>query len=250
MRKAAVRFALCFFLALWPLYNADAALAQAQTQTDQILEELRQMRRLLEELVKNSRGQGQNPPANSKIELGTAPILGEKSAPVTIVEFTDYQCPFCQRFHLSTFPLLKRDYIDSGKVRFVSRDFPLTQIHRHAFRAALAARCASEQGKFWEFRDQLQRSGEALELSNLLDYAGGLSLNVPSFKSCVESEKYKNAIENDMVQATGIGVNATPSFLVGKSTPAGVDGELISGAVPYEIFSARLKALLGEAGVR
>ena len=246
MKKRTVRFALCFFLVLWPLHRSHTAMAQAQN--DQILEELRQIRLLLEELVKTSRpGAAQNAAVRPRMEIGTAPLLGEKSAPVTIVEFTDYQCPFCQRFHLSTFPLLKRDYIDTGKVRFVSRDFPLTQIHRHAFRAAIAAHCAGEQGKFWPFRDQLQRSGEALELSNLLDYAGGLNLDVPSFKTCVEKEKYKNSVESDMVQATGIGVNATPSFLVGKSTPTGVEGELISGNVPYEIFSAKLRALLGEA---
>jgi len=218
----------------------------AQAQSDQILEELRQIRRLLEELVKTSRPT-QNPAANKvRMEVGAAPVLGESTAPITIIEFTDYQCPFCQRFHLATFPLLKRDYIDTGKVRFVSRDLPLTEIHRHALRAAQAARCAGDQDKFWALRDQLQRSGEALDLSNLLDYAGALNLDLPTFRTCVENEKYRSAVMNDAVQATGIGVNATPSFLIGKSTPTGVDGELISGAVPYEIFSAKLKILLGE----
>jgi protein-disulfide isomerase len=242
MRKSAIRFALSFLVLLCPLL-APAAMAQAQS--DQILEELRQIRRLLEELVKTSRP-AQNPAARVRMEVGAAPVLGEKNAPVTIIEFTDYQCPFCQRFHLATFPLLKRDYIDTGKVRFVSRDLPLSEIHRHALRSAQAARCAGDQDKFWALRDQLQRSGDALELSNILDYAGSLNLDIPSFRSCVEKEKYKSAVENDAAQATGIGVNATPSFLIGKSTPTGVDGELMSGALPYEIFSAKLKMLLGE----
>ena len=173
-------------------------------------------------------------------------MLGSKDAPLTIVEFTDYQCPFCQRFHLATFPLLKRDYIDTGKVRFVSRDLPLTQLHPHALIAAQATHCAGDQGKFWPLRDQLQRSGDALELSNLLDYAGSIDLDVPSFKTCVEKEKYRTAVEDDAILATSLGVNATPSFLIGKSSPTSVDGELVSGALPYEIFSAKVKALLGE----
>jgi protein-disulfide isomerase len=180
------------------------------------------------------------------LDIGDAPVLGDAAAPITIVEFMDYQCPFCLRFHLATFALLKRDYIDTGKVKFVNRDLPLTEIHPHALRAAQATRCAGDQGQYWPLRDQLQRSNEALELSNLLDHAAKLSLDLPTFRTCIEKEKYRSAIERDARQAMNWGVTATPSFVIGKSTSSGVDGEIVSGAVPYEALSARLKTLLGE----
>src|SRR5262249_25154444 len=156
-------------------------------------------------------------------------------------EFADYQCPFCQRFHLATFALLKRDYIDSGKVRFVSRDLPLAEIHPYALRAAQAARCAGDQNQFWQLRDQLMRSADALELSNLVDYAGRLDLDLPAFRTCVEKEKYKAAVEDEARQTLSFGVNATPSFVIGKSNSSAVEGELVAGAISYEILSAKLK---------
>lgn len=243
MKKLSALLALSFLLVLWPLGGVNAAIAQDRT--DQVLDELRQIRQLLEELVRNARPR-QDPVTKLKLDIGDAPVLGDPKAPLTVMEFTDYQCPFCQRFHLATFALLKRDYIDTGKVRFVNRDLPLTQIHPHALRAAQAARCAGDQGQFWSLRDQLQRGGEALELSNMLDYAATLNLNIASLRTCIENEKYRSVVENDARQAMSIGVNATPSFLIGKSTPTGVDGELVAGALSYEILSAKLKALLGE----
>jgi protein-disulfide isomerase len=243
MRKFTTLLAMTFLMTVCSLERAHAGIAQDKS--DQILDELRQIRQLLQELVKNTRSP-QQPIDKLTLDIGNAPVLGKADAPVTIMEFTDYQCPFCQRFHLATFALLKRDYIDTGKVRFVSRDLPLVQLHPHALRAAQAARCAGDQGQFWQLRDQLQRSGDALELSNLLDYAGKLNLDVASFRTCVENEKYRKAVEQDTQQALAVGVNATPTFIIGKSTAAGVNGELVSGAVPYEIFTAKLKALLGE----
>ena len=248
MRKPLRGIALSFLLLLWPLYGEDTGITKEQA--DQILGELRQIRRILEDQAKGAVRPAQDPVTKLKMQIGDAPVLGAPEAPITIIEFTDYQCPYCQRFHLATFGLLKRDYIDTGKVKYVSRDLPLTEIHPHALRAAQAARCAGDQNQFWAFRDQLQRNGSALELTNLLDYAGKLNLDIPSFRACVEKEKYKNAVENDRRQATGSGVNATPSFLVGKSTRDEVEGELVSGALSYEMFSAKLKVLLDEPSGR
>jgi protein-disulfide isomerase len=120
-------------------------------QANQILEELRQIRQLLEKQADNKPGQ----PAAAKahLHLEGAPMLGSKDAPVTMVEFTDYQCPFCQRFHMQVYSLLKKDFIDTGKVRFYSRDLPIESLHPNAIRAAQAARCAGDQGQFWQLRD-------------------------------------------------------------------------------------------------
>src|SRR4029450_13773784 len=129
-----MRFALAFLLPLWPILGQEAAITREQG--DQILNEFRQIRRLLTDLGKEGFRPPQDPVTRLKFEIGDAPVLGAREAPVTIMEFTDYQCPFCQRFHLATFALINRDYISSGKVRFVSRDLPLTEIHPHALRAS------------------------------------------------------------------------------------------------------------------
>jgi protein-disulfide isomerase len=222
-------------------YGQGAGLTREKA--DEILSELRQIRRLL---AGQETGQAaQQPPVpRLSLEIGDALVLGSAEAPLTIIEFTDYQCPFCQRFHLATFSLLKRDYIDSGKVRFVSRDLPLTEVHPYALRAAQAARCAGDQGQFWALRDRMQRSTGALDLPNLIAHAAELRLDAARFRSCVESEKYRSAVENDARVAGKLGVTGTPSFLIGKSTPAGVEGEIVTGALPYDAFSAKLKALL------
>ena len=115
-----------------------------RAQADEILDELRQIRQLLE---KNAAAAPAAPEAGGKVrvKIEKLPVLGDKNAPITMVEFTDYQCGFCQRFHMSTFPEIRKKFIDTGKVRFVSRDLPL-DFHSNAMRAAQAARCAGDQG--------------------------------------------------------------------------------------------------------
>ncbi|MBV8728782.1 MAG: thioredoxin domain-containing protein, partial [Acidobacteriia bacterium] len=135
---------------------------------------------------------------------------------------------------------LKRDYIDTGKLRFVSRDLPL-DFHPNAMQAAEAGRCAGEQGQFWAMRDRMNANPDKLDMNSLASWATELKLNVPNFRSCVENQKYKNAIQTDILAAQRVGANGTPSFVVGKSTPDGVDGELIVGAQPYQVFDQKLK---------
>src|ERR1035441_4839957 len=123
-------------------------------QADEILKELRQIRQLLESQQAKAPQAQEEQVVKAKVNLEGFAMLGSKEAPLTIVEFTDYQCPFCQRFHTTAFPELKKNYIDTGKVRFYSRDMPL-DFHPDAMRAAEAARCASDQGQFWRLRDVL-----------------------------------------------------------------------------------------------
>jgi Trk K+ transport system NAD-binding subunit len=132
-------------------------------QAEDILKELRQIRQLLERPPVAARGPQEEAPARAKIsDLTGVSMLGSKNAPLTIVEFTDYQCPFCQRFHVTAFPELKKAYIDTGKVRFFSKDMPL-DFHPNAMRAAMAARCAGEQNKFWELRDTMGANPNSLD---------------------------------------------------------------------------------------
>jgi protein-disulfide isomerase len=227
---------------LLPLGAADKGITREQA--DEILKELRQIRELLEKqgtpAPAPQPGQQQITKANVSIE--GAYTMGSKDAPLTMVEFTDFQCPFCQRFHVQTFAELKKNYIDTGKLRFVSRDLPL-DFHPNALQAAQAGRCAGEQGQFWAMRERMNSNPDKLDMTSLAEFALGLKLNVANFRSCVESGKYKNAIRTDSQTAEKIGANGTPSFVLGKSTPEGVDGELIIGAMPYEVFDQKLKAL-------
>jgi protein-disulfide isomerase len=212
-------------------------------QADDILNELRQIRELLEKQQGKASGQPeQEQPIRAKLNLNGFQMLGNKDAPLTVVEFTDYQCPFCRQFHVTSYPELKKNYIDTGKARFYSRDLPL-DFHANAMRAAQAARCAADQGKFWQLRDIMGANPDKLELANLVEDATGLKMNIAAFRSCVESEKYKNAIQTDVMEAMKIGATGTPAFVVGKSTADGVDGEVVLGALPYAMFDEKLKEI-------
>jgi protein-disulfide isomerase len=211
-------------------------------QADEILKELRQIRQLLEKQQARAPQAPEDQIIRAKLNLEGFAMLGSKEAPLTIVEFTDYQCPFCQRFHTTSFGDLKKNYIDTGKVRFYSRDLPL-DFHPNAMRAAQAARCANEQGQFWKLHDLMGANPDKLDLGSLLAFAADLKLNVDTFRACVESEKYKNAVQTDVMDAMKIGANGTPTFVIGKSTPDGVDGDLVVGAQPYLVFDQKLKEL-------
>jgi protein-disulfide isomerase len=211
-------------------------------QADEILKELRQIRQLLERQQAKAPQAQEEQVVKAKVNLEGFAMLGSKEAPLTIVEFTDYQCPFCQRFHTTAFPELKKNYIDTGKVRFYSRDMPL-DFHPDAMRAAEAARCASDQGQFWQLRDVMGANPNKLDMDSLVADVTNLKMDVKAFRACVESEKYKSAVQTDVMEAMKIGANGTPTFVVGKSTPDGVDGELMVGAQPYPMFDQKLQEL-------
>jgi protein-disulfide isomerase len=213
-------------------------------QADQILDELRQIRQLLEKQAENKApGPPAPAPTVAKLHLEGAPMLGSKDAPVTMVEFTDYQCPFCQRFHMQVYGLLKKDFIDTGKVRFFSRDMPIDSLHPNATRAAQAARCAGEQGQFWTLRDVMASHPDKLDMESLVGDASALKMDKDTFRTCVESGKYKEAVQGDVLEAMKIGADGTPAFVVGKSTPDGVNGDMIVGAQPYSLFEEKFKQL-------
>jgi len=225
--------------------SASEAPGLSHQQGDAILNELRQIRQILKGLsslpVAPAAANGSG--ARITLKLDSFNRLGASDAPVTIVEFTDYQCPFCQQFHLAVFTRLAKNYIDMGKLRFYSRDFPLS-VHENAARAAQAGRCAGDQDRFWEMRDRLQSNSDKLTLTNILRYAKDLGMNGGTFKSCLQTEKYKEAVAVDIAQARSIGASATPTFIVGKSTAEGVEGQLIIGAQPYEVFEEQITRLL------
>ena len=213
-------------------------------QADAILVELRQIRRLLEQQLEASSA----PPApqSEKVQISVATdwhVTGSDEAPVTIVEFTDLQCTFCRRFHVETYPMIKKNYIDTGKVRFVSRDMPL-EFHQHALKAAEATRCAGEQNKFWEMRNAILESTVPPSEGYLLNLAKNFMLNPSAFRACLDSERYKAAIQKDTDEATALHISGTPTFVVARTTKDTLDGIRMVGALSYLEFQLKIDGLL------
>jgi protein-disulfide isomerase len=177
------------------------------------------------------------PAARVEVSEDDDAVLGDDDAPVTIVEFSDYECPFCGRHFQQTYPQLKADYIDTGKVRLVFRDFPLS-FHPSAQKAAEAAECAGDQNKYWEMHDKLFQNQQALGVTNLKQYAADLGLNTGTFNSCLDSGKYAQEIQADMADGSAAGVSGTPSFFI--------NGRLVVGAQPYQVFQQAIEAELAE----
>jgi protein-disulfide isomerase len=172
--------------------------------------------------------------------------LGSADAPVMLLEFTDLQCPYCARHALETFPQLKRDYIDTGKVQYASRDLPLER-HQHAFAAAVASRCAGEQGKFWEFRHALFAQQDSLASEPYARIAGELGLDVALLDACRQAGRQATNVRSDMDLARLSSISGTPSFVLGRIVNDEFVGETFSGAKPYETFAAKIDALLQAA---
>lgn len=189
------------------------------------------------------------PPARvvSKVAVAGNPTLGKKDAPVTVIEFSDYQCPFCRRFFETTLPALKKDYVDTGKVRYVFRDFPLDQIHPQARKAAEAAHCAADQGKYWEMHDLLFQNQRELPAEKLKDYAQRLGLNGVAFTLCLDAGKHGSRVQKGYDDGVSAGVRGTPAFFVGKTRADDtIEGLLISGARPVNDFRQEIERLLAE----
>ena len=185
-------------------------------------------------------------PVTAKINLAGAPSLGRADAPVTIIEFSDFECPFCQRFNKTTLPEIKRDYVDSGKVRYVFLDFPLEQMHPKARKAAEAAGCAAEQGKFWEMHDILFEVSTNLDLRLYPEYAKKLKLESAAFEQCLGSGKQSPRINAGLASGRSVGINATPSFIITKTDGGDIatGGVIVTGAQPYERFKDAIEQAL------
>lgn len=170
------------------------------------------------------------------------PVLGNADAPVTIVEFSDFQCPFCRSFYTDTYQQIKETYVNSGKAKIVYRDFPL-EFHSAARISAIAAECADEQGAFWEYHDKLfdeqAKSGNgtvSYGSPELKQWAGEVGLDTGQFNGCLDSEKYGEEVDNDFEDGQRAGVSGTPSFVI--------NGRLIIGAQPFVTFEEAIESAL------
>lgn len=214
-------------------------------QGDAILKELREIKQLL---ARQQLQQAQAPstPQSMKVKGDAIYVLGKSDAPLTLVAFTDFQCPFCGRFETTTFPELKKNYIDTGKLRYIVRDLPLTDLHPFALKAAQSIHCAGDQGKFWEMKDLVFKNQNKLDVDSLAGYAKELALNADTYKSCMADGKHLKEIGDDAKYAQSLGITGTPTFILGKTAGGSVEGRVIVGAQPLAAFEAAINEMLGK----
>jgi protein-disulfide isomerase len=198
---------------------------------------------LADAYVSEEREAPPEPSGPVEVEIGDAFSIGADDAPVVIVEFTDFQCPFCARHVTQTFSQIKTDYIDTGKVRYVFKDFPLT-IHPQAPKAAEAARCADDQGEFLTmhsllFAHQTTWSGRSDAESVFSALAESAGLDMALFNECLSDSRYEVAVAADLEQGIRLGINGTPAFFL--------NGNYLSGAQPYSTFQQAIESLLADS---
>ena len=256
MRKSTGRSVLLAVLvAAWCLVPAGrVCLAQSSDDMKALMKQIQELKAAQEAMQKDITAIKERlipkPPPPFKeadIDVQGDPVMGNKDAKVTMVEFTDYQCPFCGRAFRQTFPPVVAEYVKTGKVRYILHDYPLQQLHPNAFKAAEAARCAGDQGKYWEMHDRLFGNQKALDEKGLLASAQALGLDSKQFQSCLDTSKYKAEIQSEIQQGKKLGVTGTPTFFFGLT---GTDPNKITatkkigGAYPYTAFKKAIDDIL------
>jgi protein-disulfide isomerase len=212
-------------------------------QQQEILDRLNELKQLITASVSRP---GPQLPAPSAIASKNENFRGASNATIAIIEYADFECPFCGEYEHDTYPQISKDYIQTGKVKYFFCDLPLS-VHPHAMGAARAARCAGEQGKFWEMHDSLYAKQNALRDVDMPDRALELGLDKTKFSECLVSDRYTNEIKQSMAEAQKMGIAGTPMFFIGKIEANGqlTNMKPIIGARPYETFKAAIDALLG-----
>ncbi len=174
-------------------------------------------------------------------------VRGDPKAPVTLLEYSDFTCGYCEKFFHETFPRILSKYVDTGKVRFVYRDFPRAP-GGPGLHASKAARCSAEQDAYWLMHDRLFNSGQQFSVDQIQSYAKDLGLDTSKFSQCVESEKYVEAIYQDRIDGGRLGIRGTPGFVI-FLTSLPEDGEIVvvPGAFPFDVFEEEIEKILKTA---
>jgi protein-disulfide isomerase len=187
---------------------------------------------------------------DSMIETAGAAFRGSATAKVAIVEFSDFECPFCGRYTRDTVPQLLKEYVDTGKVKYVFRNLPLESIHPSALRAAVAAECAGDQGKYWPLHDYLYANQTALDAPSILNGARTAGLDVTRFQQCIASDKPTTRIKKDQADAQQAGAGSTPTIFIAVTTPGDSKVRavrLVRGAQAYPTFKGAIDSVLASA---
>ena len=190
--------------------------------------------------------QARKQPSIATIGILGEPALGSETAPVTIVEFSDFECPYCKRFHEETLPKLKQDYINKGLVRFIHKDLPLP-FHRNAHLAATTARCAKEEGKYWEAYEALFNQQSCLDCQGPIAITTSIGINKNKLEQCNKNKSINQAVNINTSEAELNGIRATPTFVIGPSSKNLHSGKIVEGALPWAEFKPIVEKAINEA---
>lgn len=250
--------AVLFFVGLsftTPLLKAQAtdysdirSLKEDLNRLKQTQEQMQKELQDIKSLLKTRRGPQVADVSDVTMSLEGIPLKGLRSAKVVVVEFSDYQCPYCARYFRETYGRLEEEYIRTGKILYALRDFPLESIHPRAWKAAEAARCSGEQGQYWEMHDRLFSNRGSMADKDLADLAQALKLDLPVFETCLQSNRQAAVIRKDLEDGRRFGISGTPTFFIGVIEPT--TGQMRSrktlrGAASFESFKQALDTLLG-----
>ncbi len=231
--------------------QSDEEIKAIREEIERLKKDQKEILKALDEIKGLLRGKPAAPPTadigDITLTLEGRPVTGEKTAKLTLMEFSDYQCPFCSRFLRQTFPKINDEYIKTGKLRYIFRDFPLEAIHPNAFKAAEAAHCSGDQGKYWEMHDLLFANQKALSVEDFVQHAQTLALDLPLFEKCLEVGKHSTLIRQDLAEGSKAGVRGTPIFFLGITESNGKTMkplQIIRGAQPYAKFQEAFERLL------
>jgi protein-disulfide isomerase len=225
-----------------------AVLEELQKNQQEMRLELQEIKTLLSRLpMPNNPSNAAQPNTvkNVEFEIGDNPVLGNNNAKFILVEFTDYECPFCSRYVKETFSQIIKEYVDKDILRYAVIDQPLP-IHPKAGKAAQAAHCALDQGKYWEIHKLMMTQQDSLD--DLSSYARSLDMNIVVFEDCLKTDKYKEKVNKNMALARKLGINGVPGFVIGlidSQNPGSVKGiSSVLGAVPFSSFQKEIASAL------
>lgn len=221
------------------------AFATIQKQIETLEKQQRLILNKLNELEGRLPANGTGAKLPTTTEVRGEDFMGSADARIAVIEYGDYECEFCEKFESDSFSSILANYIQTGKIKFFYRDLPLH--HPHAMLAAQAAHCAGDQGKYWQMHDALFQNQTDLSEKHISEIAGSLGLDALKFADCLASDKFKEDIEASVLQASKLGMSATPEFITGTLENGGktvrIDKRIV-GALPYDMFKADLDELL------
>ena len=208
-------------------------------------EELREIKALLQKVTAATPAAAAQL-VGAELSLEGAQIKGAPQARVVFVEYSDFQCPFCASYAATTYPQIRRDYVDTGRVRYAFVNFPIETLHPAAYKEHVAAACAADEGRFWEMHDRLFANPKAADAKALAGHAEAIGLDAARFRACLDSDGHAAEIRQVMKTGGALGVSGTPTFLIGVVGP---DQKLkavkvISGAKPYSVFKDAIDGVL------
>ena len=217
------------------------ALKASQAQMQKSLDEIR-------DFLKAATGGRFGGPSivGASVEIAGAPANGPATASVTLVEISDYHCPFCRRHFQQTQPQLYSDYVNAGKVRHVFLHYPIEQLHPDAYRSHEAAMCAAEQQKFWQLHSKLF-DAPVRTIEQLVPIGESVGIDGAAFRACLESGRHAQEVKDSVARIQKLGINGTPAFLIGRTPPPGTPfkaAKFVEGAQPYSVFKAALDEVL------